>query len=85
VTDFLPQILLDQNKYVYRLMEPERSTIVLSNRYDTWRFDEIKGIGNKDVYSYTLESIRDWVVENCLMDGDEFDELALIREIMETE
>ncbi len=49
------------DRYLYRVMHPERATVLIGYRGTTWHLDELSGFDNQPVSSATEELVELWL------------------------
>lgn len=49
------------DRYLYRVMHPERATVLIGYRGATWHLDEVAGFDNQPVSSATEEQVDSWL------------------------
>lgn len=49
------------DRYLYRVMHPERATVLIGYRGTTWHLDEVAGFDNQPVSSATEEQVDSWL------------------------
>ena len=47
--------------YLYRVMNPERATLLIGYRGTTWHMEEIAGIANRKISSETESMVESWL------------------------
>lgn len=51
------------NAYIYRVLAPERATLSLERRRDTWSIGQLLGMCNRSVKAETRKVVMDWFYE----------------------
>jgi hypothetical protein len=49
------------DRYLYRVMRPERATVLIGYRGTTWHLDELSGFDNQPVSPATEERVESWL------------------------
>lgn len=58
--EFIPEIARGRGYYAYRILAPERATLLLSKKR-CWRIHDLRGPNNREVARETRQAIEDWL------------------------